>query len=208
MSSRALRTLHVAHAGDSSLAKLDGLGQGPPPDPAPAGLEVRGEPFVQLTPSPLEKHQARGAARAQEGLAVDVPEQRSVGAFRGLVEDGDGERVPEQPPRGRALAVAAKVVRKSQAGGLPPETDGQAEAQRVEPHAPGHAQTEQSGQQMEGSGQAGAREGRLSLVVHVVDAEVVLHVQEGLGPRAMHEVEGRAVACDHQVRAVVHVFAG
>ena len=104
--------------------------------------------------------------------------------------------------------MAAEILGEAQARGLAAEADGETEPQRVEPHAPGDAQAEEAGQQVERGGKSGAGERRRSLVVHVVDAQVVLHVEKVRGPGVAHEVEGGAVAGDHQVRAVVHVLAG
>src|SRR6185295_2748019 len=116
-----LGPLDVTHARRSSVAHLDGLGQGPAANRSSPRLEVGGQPLVQLTPAPAEEHEARGAIRAEEGLAVDVPEERGIGTLRRLVEDGDGERVPEEPARDRALAVAAEIVGEAQARGFAAE---------------------------------------------------------------------------------------
>ena len=144
---------------------------------------------------------------AQEGVAVDAVEQHRRRPLGGLVEDGQGQGVPQQTARGLALAGFPEVLGEGDPVRRFPEADGEAEPQRLEADAPGNAQGEQARQQVQRRGEGWAVEGSEAAVVHVVDVQVVLLQQQVLGSGPSHEVEGVGIGADHDVGSVVHVLA-
>ena len=145
---------------------------------------------------------------AQEGLVVDAVEEDGRRALHRLVEDGERQRVPQEPPRRLPLAAAAEVLGEGEALGPTAEADGEAHPDRLHLHRERHPQAEEPDEQVQRRPERRAVEGRLPLVVHPLELEVVLGEDEVLGARPADEVEGRGVGAHHQVGTVVHVLAG
>ncbi len=135
-------------------------------------------------------------------------EKDGGGALRGLVEDGQGEGVPQQTTRLAALAGSPEILGQRDARRRRAEAHGQAQPNRVPEDPPGHAQAQKAGQKVKGRGQGRAVEGGVAALVHVVDVQVLLDEKQVLGPRPPDEIEGGGVGGHHQVGAVVHVLAG
>ena len=91
--------------------------------------------------------------------------------------------------------------------GTRPNRAARPEAQDVETRPPGQAEGQEPGQEVPGRGQVGTIERRPAPVVAIVDAQVILDQEQVRGPGAAQQVQRRFVARDHEVRAVVHVFA-
>ena len=75
-------------------------------------------------------------------------------------------------------------------------------------HAPGHAPAGDAGQQVQGRGQRRTVERGEAAVVHVVELEAGLLLEQIERARAPHQVQRVGVGADHEVRAVVDVLAG
>ena len=207
-SSRVSRPLGVAHAGHAAGFDDEPLDTGAAPDDPPSPLEVGGDALEQRAPAPAQEHEARGPAVPEEGLLVHAVEEDRRRAFDRLVENGERQRVPQQPPRRLALAAAAEVLGEGQALGTPAESDGEPHPDRLQLHRQRHPQAEEPHQQVQGSAERRALEGGHALLVHPLELEVLLLEDEVGGPGPPDEVQRRGVGADHQVGAVVHVLAG
>ena len=203
-----LRPPGVAHATHAAPLEDEPLGPRPAVHHPAAPLEVRGDPLEEDTPPATQEDEARGAVVAEEGFLVDAVEQHGRRALDRLVEDGEGEGVPEQPSGRLALAAPAEVLGEGQALGPAPEANGEAHPDRLQLHGERHAQAEEAHQQVQGRAERRAVERAHPLVVHPLELQVVLGEDEVRRPGAPDEVQGRGVGPDHQVGAVVDVLAG
>ena len=207
-SSRVSGPLPVAHAADAGAFDDEPLHPGAATDDPAPPLEVGGDALEQRTPAPAQEDEAGGPVVPQERLLVDAVEEHGRHALHRLVEDGERQGVPEQPPRRLALAAAAEVLREGQALGPPAEPDGEPHPDRLQLHRQRHAQAEEARQQVQGRAERRAVEGGHALLVHPLELEVVLGEDEVRGAGPPDEVERRGVGAHHQVGAVVHVLAG
>jgi hypothetical protein len=135
-------------------------------------------------------------------------EQDGRRPLHGLVEDGEGQGIPEELPRRLSLAAAAEVLGQGEAGRPPPEPDGEAHPHRLQLHGQRHAEAEEAREQVQRRDERRAIEGRGARGVHPLQPEVLLEGDEVAGSRPLQKVERRGVGPEHEVGAVVDVLAG